>query len=63
MKRWNDLITKMSVGMEKYIMDTINSWRKSKIEKDKVFNALKHERDQVNYGIEMIEYLKGKIKT
>lgn len=63
MKRWNDVVSNHSAGTEQYVMDVVESWRKSEIEKDKVFSALKHERDQLNYAIEMIEYLKAKIPS
>lgn len=63
MKRWNDIVSNHSAGTEQHVMDVVESWRKSEIEKDKVFSALKHERDQLNYAIEMIEYLKTKIPS
>jgi hypothetical protein len=62
MKRWNEIVSNHSAGAEKYVIDVVESWRKSEIEKDKVFSALKHERDQLNYAIEMIEYFKAKIQ-
>lgn len=62
LKRWNDIVSNHSAGSEKYVMDAVESWRKTEIEKEKVFSALKHERDQLNYAIEMIEYLKAKIQ-
>ena len=62
-KQWNDVLTNHSPGMEQYIFDILASWRKSKAEKDKVFNSLKHERDNLNYAIKMMEYLKAKIPS
>ena len=61
MKRWNDFVSNHSSGAEQYVFDTIENWRKSEAEKEKVVSALKHEIDQLNYAIEMIEYLKQKI--
>jgi hypothetical protein len=63
MKRWNDFLSNHSPGSEEYVLSTLESWRKSEIEKGKVFKALKHERNQLNYAIEMIEYLKQKIPS
>jgi hypothetical protein len=61
MKQWNDVLSNHSEGMEQYILDILESWRKSEVEKDKVFKLLKHHRDQLNYAIKMVEYLKAKI--
>jgi hypothetical protein len=63
MKQWNDVLTNHSPGMEQYILDILESWRKSEAEKDKVFNSLKHERDNLNYAIKMMEHLKAKIPS
>ncbi|MFI5330279.1 MAG: hypothetical protein ACHQ2F_04485 [Desulfobaccales bacterium] len=62
-KQWNDVLSNHSQGMEQYILDILESWRKSEVEKEKVFNLLKHERDNLNYGIKMTEYLKTKIPS
>lgn len=61
MKRWNDFLSSLGEGSEEYIKDRLEQWRSSKIDKDAVFKALKHERDQIKYAREMSEYLKGKI--
>lgn len=63
MKQWNDALSNHSPGMEQYILDILESWRKSEAEKDKVFNLLKHERDNLSYAIKMMEYLKAKIPS
>ena len=63
MKRWNDFLSSLSEGSENYIIDKLEQWRNSKIDKELVFKALKLERDQVKYAREMCEYLKSKISA
>jgi transcriptional accessory protein Tex/SPT6 len=63
MKRWNDFLSSLSEGSEGYIKDKIDQWRNSTIEKKAIFEALKHERDQVKYAREICEYLKSKISA
>lgn len=62
MKRWNGFLSTLGEGSQAYVQDILEKWRKSEVEKDDVFKALKHERDQVKYAREMSEYLKQKIK-
>ena len=45
MKRWNDFLSNHSVGSEQYVLDMIEKWRNSKIEKEDIFQAFKIERD------------------
>lgn len=62
MKRWNGFLSTLGAGSQEYVQDILEKWRKSEVEKEDVFKALKHERDQVKYAREMSEYLKQKIK-
>jgi len=62
MKRWNGFLSTLGEGSQTYVQDILKKWRKSEVEKEAVFKALKHERDQVKYAREMSEYLKQKIK-
>jgi hypothetical protein len=63
MKRWNGFLSTLGEGSQEYVQDILEQWRKSQIDKEDVFKALKHERDQVKYAREMSEYLKQKIMT
>ena len=60
-KRWNDVLINHGAGSEQYVLDNLALWRKGEVEADRVFTALKYERDQLNHAIEMIDYLKKKI--
>lgn len=62
MKRWNGFLSTLGEGTQAHVQDILEKWRKSEVEKEDVFIALKHERDQVKYAREMSEYLKQKIK-
>ncbi len=62
MKRWNGFLSTLGEGSEAHVTEILEKWRNNEIEKEKVFKALKHERDQVKYAREMSEYLKQKIK-
>jgi len=61
MKRWNDFLTTLGEGSQVYVVNTVNKWRNSEINKEGAFQALKYEREQVKYAREFSEYLKGKI--
>lgn len=60
-KRWNDFLSTLSPGMEKHVLNTIEQWRHSSIEKEEVFSVLNHERSQVRYAKELSEYLKARL--
>jgi len=62
MKSWNGFLSTLGEGSQEYVKDILEKWRKSEVEKEDVFKALKHERDQVKFAREMSEYLKQKIK-
>jgi len=62
MKRWNAFLSTLGEDSQEYVQDILEKWRKSEVEKEDVFKALKHERDQVKCAQEMSEYLKQKIK-
>lgn len=58
MRRWNIMLNQVGSGAEKYVVDCVDAWRENKeIEKDAVYNALKHEKKQVSYAKEMSEYV------
>ena len=61
-KRWNDFLITVSKGSEIYVNEMLEKWRKSEIEKPKIHNILKLERDQVRYAKEKSEYIKEKIE-
>jgi len=62
MKRWNVFLSKLSPGSETYINEEIDKWREKDGDKESVYNALKNERNNIQYAIDMIEYLKTRIK-
>ena len=62
MKRWNIFLSKLSPGSETYIEEEVDKWREKGGDKESVYNALKNERDHIQFAIDMIEYLKTRIK-
>jgi len=60
-KRWNDFLSTLNEGSDAHVSDTLENWRKNKANKEQVFKALRHERDQIGYAKELSEYLKQKI--
>lgn len=62
MKRWNIFLSKLSPGSEVYVEEEVDKWREKNGDKESVYNALKSERDQIQFAIDMIEYLKTRIK-
>lgn len=60
-KRWNDFLSTLSEGSEAYITETVEKWRKNEASKEQVFEALKHERDQIQYAKDLCIYLKQRI--
>ena len=61
MKRWNHFLSKLSPGSEQYVLDEVEKWREGSGSKEKLHDALKHERSDIEYAISMIEYLKIRI--
>lgn len=61
MKNWNDFLATLSEGAETHVLETLEKWRKTEVGKEQTFNALKHERSQVQYAKQLSEYLKEKI--
>lgn len=62
-KNWNDFLSSLGEGAEAYILDTLEKWRDSNIDKQKAFKAIEHERNHVEYARKMCEYLKAKIAS
>ncbi len=62
MRRWNDMLTKVSKGSETYLNETLEKWRNSEIEKSEIHKVLTLEREHIKYAKEMSEYIKQKIE-
>ena len=62
MRRWNIFLSKLSPGSETYVEEEVDKWREKEVERESVYNALKNERDNIQFAIDMIEYLKTRIK-
>jgi hypothetical protein len=62
MKRWNIFLYELSPGGETYVKEEVDKWREKYGDKESVYNALKNERDHIQFAIDMIEYLKTRIK-
>ena len=62
MKRWNIFLSKLSPGSETYVEEEVGKWREKNGDKESVYNTLKNERDHIQFAIDMIEYLKTRIK-
>ena len=62
MKKWNIFLSKLTSGSETYVMEEIEKWREKDGDKESVYNALKNERDHIQFAVNMIEYLKTRIK-
>lgn len=62
MKRWNIFLSKLSPGSETHVEEEVDKWREKESDKESVYNALKNERDHIQFAIDMIEYLKTRIK-
>jgi hypothetical protein len=60
-KRWNDFLSRLSDGSEEYVSETVKKWRKGEVSKEEVFQALKHERAQVQYAKDVSAYIRQKI--
>ena len=62
MRRWNVMLNQIGTDGDKYVTDCVDQWREEKeIEKEPVYKALKHEKDQVSYAKEMSEYIRNKL--
>ena len=61
MNRWNALISTHSAGSDRYVMESLEKWRKLKITKEDVFTALNLEQKYLKNTIAMVHYLKAKI--
>lgn len=62
MRRWNVMLTQISAGADKYVTECVDQWREKKeIDKEEVYKALKHEKNQVAYAKEMSEYIRSKL--
>jgi len=62
MRRWNVMLNQVGSGADAYVGECVDQWREDKgIEKESVYKALKHEKDQITYAKEMSEYIQGKL--
>ncbi len=58
MRRWNVIVTQISDGAEKHVIECVDQWRENKgIKKETVCDALKYEKAQIAYAKEMSEYI------
>jgi len=62
MKRWNDFMITLSAGNQKYVLEQLQAWRDGRVQKEDIFNALNHEREQIRDALKMTEYIKEKVK-
>jgi hypothetical protein len=62
MKRWNIFLLRLSPGSETYVEEAVGNWREKNGDKESVYNALKNERDHIQFAIDMVEYLKTRIR-
>ena len=62
MKRWNIFLSKFSPGSDTHVKEEVDRWREKDGDKESVYNALKNERDDIQFAIDMTEYLKTRIK-
>ncbi len=61
MKKWNVFLSRLSAGSEAHIEETLEQWRKFKIDKETVVTSLNLERKDIEFAKEMTEYLLQKI--
>lgn len=62
MRRWNVMLTQIGAGAENHVINCVDQWREKKeIEKEIVYNALKHEKSQITYAKEMSQYILQKL--
>jgi hypothetical protein len=61
MRKWNIFLSSLSPGSEAYVEEEVDKWREKNGDKKSVSNALKNEMNDVQFAIDMIEYLKTKI--
>lgn len=62
MKKWNIFLSKLSPGSETYVEEEVGKWREENGDKESIYNALKNERDHIQFAVDMIVYLKSRIK-
>jgi hypothetical protein len=61
MRKWNIFLSTLSAGSETYVEETVDKWREKNGDKESVSSALKYEMNEIQFAIDMIEYLKTKI--
>jgi hypothetical protein len=61
MRKWNIFLSTLSAGSETYVEETVDKWREKNGDKESVSSALKYEMKEIQFAIDMIEYLKTKI--
>jgi hypothetical protein len=60
-KRWNDFLSTLSEGSEAHVTESLEGWRASTADKERVFKTLRHEREQIRYAKQMSVYINQKI--
>ena len=61
MRKWNIFLSTLSAGSETYVEETVDKWREKNGDKESVCKALKNEMKDIQFAIDMVEYLKTKI--
>lgn len=61
MRRWNIFLSKLYPGSETYVKEEVDKWREKNGDKESVLKALEYEKGEIQFAIDMVEYLKTKI--
>jgi len=61
-RRWSEIVANSALGAETYLQESLKDWRDSKIDKQKISKRVNFERDQLQYSIDMLKYLKARIQ-
>ena len=61
MRKWNIFLSKLSPGYEAYVEEEVDKWREKGGNKESVLKALENEMKDIQFAIDMVEYLKTKI--
>jgi len=62
MRRWNAVLAEVGAASDTYVTECVARWRENReITKEDAYNALKPEKDKINYTKDMSEYILGKL--
>ena len=62
MRRWNVILTKVSEGNERFVMEYVENWVTGKDnDKETLYKVLRHEKSDICEAKEMSEYIKQKL--